>query len=586
MKKLLFLFVLMYLPMLASADAVEINGIYYNLTEDTKVAEVTSSKPNKYKGKIKIPESVEYEGITYTVTAIGAYAFYICSDLTSIIIPQSVTSIYEHAFNGCKGLVSVTFADSLAYIGRYAFLNCSSLTSLTIPNSVTEIGEAAFEGCTGLQSIVVENGNSVYDSREKCNAIIKTCDNELITGCMSTTIPNGVTAISSRAFYNCYNLSHITIPNSVTSIGKTAFYGCKSLLSANIPDKVTTIEEETFGACEALRSVYIPEGVTTIGAGAFSSCWHLTSVTIPSSVTFIDSWAFSGCEKLKDVYCYAEEVPNIRDNPFLNTNIENVILHVPAASVSAYKIVRPWKTFKEIVGLTDLDEYHPLLEEGKVWEYGYNNGVNPYMKRLTIGGDTIIGNQTYKKIVNYRYETFEMALREEGRKVYCYYPNQNSETLLYDFGKNAGDIINKEIKNGATWIRKVISVDTIMLKAKLFRCMTVHEYCIPEGMSEDEYLGGNYGYNSGIWVEGIGSLSYLDTPIDYPGNYYSFHQYRLDGMTFKQKDILELIANDIQPKKAVNRVNHNDVIYDLQGRRLQGEPHKGLYIQNGKKILK
>ena len=173
------------------------------------------------------------------------------------------------------------------------------------------------------------------------------------------------------------------------------------------------------------------------------------------------------------------------------------------------------------------------------------------MKRLTIGGDTIIGNQTYKKIIDYRTptpQTFEMLLREEGRKVYCYYPNQNSETLLYDFGKNAGEIISREIKNGDTRIQKVVAVDTIMYKAKVFRCMTVHEYNIPEGMSEEEYFAGNYGYDSGFWVEGIGSFSYLDTPITYPGDYYSFFQYRLDGMTFKQKDILAIL--DAIKKKA------------------------------------
>lgn len=367
------------------------------------------------------------------------------------------------------------------------------------------------------------------------------------------------------------------------------FSGCYDLWHVTIPDKVTKIENGTFGECFTLRLVYIPEGVITIGGSAFFRCWHMTSIIIPSSVTFIDGWTFSYCEKLKDIYCYAENVPNIRDNSFLGTEIENVTLHVPAASVSAYQTVEPWKNFKGIAALTDLDKYHPLLENGKVWEYSYNNGVNPYMKRLTIGGDTIIGNQTYKKIVEFRSsnpQTFEMLLREEGRKVYCYYPNQNSETLLYDFGKNAGEIISREIKNGDTWIRKVIAVDTIMYKTKFFRCMTVHEYVIPDYMSEEAFFAGNYGYDSGIWVEGIGSLSYLDTPITYPGNYYSFFQYRLDGMTFKQKDFMDAITNDIKPVKAVNRVNNNDVIYDLQDRRIQGEPQKGLYIQNGKKILK
>ena len=336
-------------------------------------------------------------------------------------------------------------------------------------------------------------------------------------------------------------MNPITIPNSVTKIGKAAFYGCTGIYYVTIPNKVTEIEEEAFGNCGNLRSVYISNGVTTIGVEAFAGCRYLTTVTIPNSVTFIGGGAFNGCDKLKDVYCYAENVPNTRDNPF--SEIENVTLHVPAASVSAYQAAEPWKNFKEIVELID---YHPLLEEGKIWEYGYNNGVNQYMKRLSIGGDTIINNQTYKAIINYSSKAVEMFLREEGKKVYCCYPYQNTEILLYDFGKNAGEIISKEIKNGDTRIRKVISVDTILYKAIVFRCMTVHEYFIPQGMSEEEFLAGNYGYESGLWVEGIGSLTYLDSPISYPGNYYSFYQYRLNALSYKQKDILDLIAKSKQ----------------------------------------
>ena len=199
---------------------------------------------------------------------------------------------------------------------------------------------------------------------------------------------------------------------------------------------------------------------------------------------------------------------------------------------------------------TKLDEdmdYRPFVEEGKVWKYSYNNGIRQYMKSLTVSGDTIIGNQTYKKIVDVASQAVEMALREEGKKVYCCYPNQNTEYLLYDFGKNAGEVISKEIIYGNTRIRKVISVNTIMVKNNAFRCMTVHEYTIPEGMSEEEYFAGNYGYDSGFWVEGIGSFKYLDTPIPYDGNYYTFQECRIGDVTFKQKDFVAMPQNDYRP---------------------------------------
>ena len=219
------LFILLFLPMLASADAVEIEGIYYNLTADTKVAVVTSN-PQRYKGDVTIPSSVEYEGIKYNVTTIGDFAFYVCKDLHSVSIPNSVTAIGDHGFWGC-----------------------SSLTSVMIPNSVTTIGTDAFINCSALKSIVVEDGNPIYDSRENCNALIKTSDNELMIGCVNTAIPNSVTAIGQQAFYNCSSLRSITIPNSVTKIGSYAFQDCAKLYSVILSNSITEIEDYAFYRC-------------------------------------------------------------------------------------------------------------------------------------------------------------------------------------------------------------------------------------------------------------------------------------------------------------------------------------------------
>ena len=198
------------------------------------------------------------------------------------------------------------------------------------------------------------------------------------------------------------------------------------------------------------------------------------------------------------------------------------------------------------------DDYRPLLEEGKVWKYSYNNGMRQYMKSLTVSSDTIIGNQTYKKIIDVASQGVEMFLREEGKKVYCCYPYKNTEILLYDFSKNAGDIVSNEIKNEAAWIRKVIAVDTIMVKATPFRCLTVHEYLIPvgntEGLSEEEYNTENnvLDINRSFWVEGIGSFTYLDSPISYPGNYYTFYECQIGDVTYNQKDFLDAIKKKAQ----------------------------------------
>ncbi|MBR7019276.1 MAG: leucine-rich repeat protein [Prevotella sp.] len=444
MKKRLFLSIMMFLPMLASADPVEIDGICYNLVEETKAAEVTANY-NIYRGDITIPESVEYEGITYSVTSIGGYAFYYCTGLKSVTIPNSVITIGESAFDGCKNLSSVTIANGVTSIGVVAFRMCTSLTSLTIPNSVTAIAESAFQGCDGLQSIIVDKGNTVYDSREDCNALIKTSDNKLITGCMNTIVPNSVTAISSWAFFNCEGLISINIPNSVTTIGEGAFYGCINLLSINIPSSITEIEQRSFTHCEALTSITIPNSVTTIGEGAFYGCIGLTSITIGSKVKSIGFLAFTDCLSLLDVYCYAEKVPETQNEVFRSANIENATLHVPAASIDAYSNAEQWKDFGNIIALTAHDAYRPFLKEGKTWimqEY-YQNGWTgeQWTKDVSyvINGTTEIDGKTYYKMYRISEEgsKYLCALREENRKVWQYV--DSGDDLLYDFGMSVGD---------------------------------------------------------------------------------------------------------------------------------------------------
>ena len=199
--KRIVLLILIFLPMLASADAIEIGGIYYNLTEDTRVAEVAKN-PQKYKGDITIPESVEYEGVTYSVTKIGYSAFANCASLTSVMIPSSVTIIGQLAFDGCSSLTSITIPSSVTSIDAWAFSGCSGLTSVDIPSSVTNIGNRAFQDCSNLTSI---------------------------------TIPNSVTSIGSYAFWRCTSLPSIIIPNSVhvhpATCGLFSSNRCTSTLS-------------------------------------------------------------------------------------------------------------------------------------------------------------------------------------------------------------------------------------------------------------------------------------------------------------------------------------------------------------------
>ena len=258
---------LLFLALLATttlwAYDFQSGDLYYNITSDTTI-EVTYQRYwscDNYENlkNIVIPENVTYNDVTYLVTSIGDYAF------ACPCIPSS-----------------------------------SQISSIVIPNSVTNIGNVAFGGCSSLTSIVVEEGNTTYDSRDNCNAIIETATNTLIAGCQNTIIPNSVTSIGVGAFFDYSSLTSITIPNSVTSIGGSAFQYCSSLTSITIPEGVTSIGRSAFNNCSSLTSVTIGNSVTSIGDYAFSDCSSLTSITIPESVTSIGNDAFMNCIFTKD----------------------------------------------------------------------------------------------------------------------------------------------------------------------------------------------------------------------------------------------------------------------------------------------
>ena len=225
-----------------------VDGIAYNILSET-TCEVTSyivTNQNRYGGDITIPEQVTYDGVTRTVTQIGDDAFNECIRLTSVDIPNSVTTIGDYAF---------------AYSSK-------KLKNVNIGNSVTTIGYALFEGCTGLTSV---------------------------------EISNSVTTIESYAFYGCTSLASIEIPNSVTTIGSSAFHGCTSLVSIDFPNTVTTIEKSTFNGCTSLMGFDFPNSVAVIGDYAFQDCKGFTSIVIPNSVTTIGEGAFSGCSNIREL---------------------------------------------------------------------------------------------------------------------------------------------------------------------------------------------------------------------------------------------------------------------------------------------
>ena len=372
-KKLLTMCLLAFLGNMAvHAYDIDQNGIYYNITSDNTV-EVTYVEDGEgnadfYYGAISIPRRISTGGVSYTVTAIGDKAFNNCSDVTSVTLPNTVTTIGSNAFDRCTSLTGIDIPNSVTSIGNDAFSGCSSLTSIIIPESVTTIGEDAFwlTGLTSItipnsvisigkriiahsrvSSIIVEEGNTKYDSRDNCNAIIESETNTLIVGCSNTFIPNTVTTIGECAFERCGELTSIIIPNNVTSIANSAFYNCVNLISVTIPNTITSIGDYMFSFCYKLASVNIPNSVTSIGVQAFNGCSSLSKIEIPNSVTSIGESAFNECGNLVTVKVDIDSPLTIDENTFSNRT--NATLYVPAGCKDAYEDADYWTEFSEIV---------------------------------------------------------------------------------------------------------------------------------------------------------------------------------------------------------------------------------------------
>ena len=239
-----------------------------------------------------IPSNLRSVAVT-DENILGAGVFYGCKGLTSVMIPNSVTSIGVCAFYGCSGLTSVTIPDSVTSIGSYAFYGCSELTSVTIPDSVTSIGDDAFGYCSGLTSVTIPDSVTSFGAN-----VFSGC-----SGIREVVVPQYLCTNGLRMLFSQYqSITNVFISDCVTSIGSYAFYDCSGLRSVKIPDSVTSIGERAFSGCSGLTSVTIPDSVTSIGDSAFSGCSGLTSVTIPDCVTSIGDYAFYGCNGLTSVY--------------------------------------------------------------------------------------------------------------------------------------------------------------------------------------------------------------------------------------------------------------------------------------------
>lgn len=385
--------ILLFLPAVASAYDIEIGGIYYDVVSKAKVAEVTFGE-NKYSGDIVIPSTIEYEGVVCDVKSIGGGAFTECDglislklnegletiksgglqvvrNLKSVTIPRSLKTIEEWNFTYAEGMnvyisdleswCHMTFHSNLLKGAGHLYINNTEVSNLILPGSFEWISDLAFSGCASIKSVTIEEGirvigNSAFDGCPQLATVsfpasIESIKSFAFAHCPEITkvsLPH-VQELGNYVFGECSKLQHITLPNDLNQISMGMFSFCTSLTDLSFLSNIVTIGEDAFDGCTGLKSIELPNSIVHIGVVAFAGCTEVETIILPSSVNMIGAQAFADCKKLKDVYCYAENVPQTEESAFAGSYIEYSKLHVPEKTLSQYQQAVPWNQFGTVV---------------------------------------------------------------------------------------------------------------------------------------------------------------------------------------------------------------------------------------------
>ncbi len=517
-------------------------------------------------------------------------------EVTNIIIPDGITSI-DYTFCRCSGLTSITIPNSVTSIGERSFEQCSRLTSVTIPNSVTSIGNYAFADCSGLTSV---------------------------------TIGNSVTSIGEKAFYECSRLASIMIPLSVTSIGASAFSGCRGLSSITIPNSVTAIGEQAFRGCWNATTLKLPDNLQLLRQSTFSGCSKLKSVTIPSTVEVIYQNAFEGCTGLESVTSQATNPPFLYDNSFSDYSIP---LNVPSGCKSAYEDAQGWRNFTNI---SDGNMYYQLrITATGQGAATYNNTQvrnttatfdvkEGNSAVITISPDngyavstaTINGEDATAAIVNGALTISNMSANttvaitfarasattvitlENDMQTYCPlddvdFSNVAGLKAFTATGYDHGTLTVSRVLNAPAGTGLLLQGTAGVTYQVPYATQTGYYINLLHGLTHDTQvsptagnqtnflLGKKNGVTTFYRVAQTGTVSagkaYLQLPTSVVGDLTGSRVMRIvaDDETTGISEALPLNDNgEIQ----------NDNVYDLQGRRVT-KPTRGLYIVNGKKVV-
>jgi len=498
----------------------------------------------------KIPDSFCY-GLTKLesinipggVTSIGNNAFYNCSSLNEVKIPESVSEIGENAFGNCKNLNNVVLPGGISRIGARAFSGCSAIEEITIPEKLTEIEEGVFAACTALSSI---------------------------------EIPKNIETIGYAAFIGCTSLTEIAVPDTVKKIGDSAFSGCANLKSAKIPDKAE-YGIDVFRECTSLEEVNIPSGLTEIPEGMFYECSSLSEVTIPKNVEKIGSRAFLGCSSLTSIEI-PSNVKEIGNNAFNSSNLKSVVLNEGIVTIGnrAFANCTQLKKINFPSTLEKIDNYAfsgcsilivPDTNAKTIGEGAFDGCITP--KTFTIGKNTVV--VTEKDLMNAEISEFVV---EEGNPVYksvdgVLYNADMTELVRYPSAKTGDEyVIPDTVESlGNSAFYKCSQLESIVIPGSIetipsyafYNCVSLEKLVMGEGVKNIE--GSAFANCTSLTIDGITfpeSIEYIALEHNYRYDSYAF-----ENTGVKCSDIKNPAERKVQVINGIDRYgnDYTDVTY-------------------------
>lgn len=410
-------FFLLFLSQGAKAHdfAVLNNGdsIYYKVISSTSPYSVMVSYrgntntqfTNEYSDTIFIPNTVSFNGITYSVSKIDSFAFSNCNILKMVYLADSIKSVGKSAFENCSGLRSVYIPSSVISIGDYAFFNCSSMDSVFIPSSIAKINEGTFYYCYSLSFVSIPSS-------------VSSIGRGAFYGCgnlKSILIPDSVTLIDNSAFSYCGGLTMVTLPSHITKINDAVFKECTGLKSISINAPIISIGANSFYHCVSLDTIIVPNSVKVIGKSAFQECNRLKYIDFGVSLDSIGNSAFSNCDSLRAIKSRSINPPKINFVTFSGASLNIAMpIYVSCCSVGLYQSAQYWKIFTNFQGVESaIPSNLALNKASNFFELRWSGDAPSYVvfrnnDSIALISDTIFRDTNVIDGINYCYKVKAM----------------------------------------------------------------------------------------------------------------------------------------------------------------------------------